>query len=171
LNVLLRQISVRQIHLLILLAVGGIIGYAAYSIKVLGLEACPLCITQQFFYCLIGITAFAAFLHNPRARVYRIYAAIIFTSSIFGAWIAGRQVWLQSLPDDEVPLCGPPLEYILEVFPFGELLNALFMGDGNCAEIPWTFLSASMALWSLLFFIVFFVLSFIVMMRSNSIYR
>lgn len=170
-NVLLRQISVRHIHLLIFLAIGGIIGYAAYSIKVLGLEACPLCITQQFFYCLIGITAFAACLHNPRARVYRIYAAIIFASSTFGVWIAGRQVWLQSLPDDEVPLCGPPLEYILEVFPFGELLNALFMGDGNCAEIPWAFLGASMALWSLLFFIVFFVLSFIVMMRSNSIYR
>ena len=170
-NVLLRQLSVRQIHLLIFLAIGGIIGYAAYSIKVLGLEACPLCITQQFFYCLIGITAFAAFLHNARARVYRVYAAIIFASSAFGVWIAGRQVWLQSLPDDEVPLCGPPLEYILEVFPFGELINALFMGDGNCAEIPWTFLGASMALWSLLFFIVFFVLSFIVMMRSNSIYR
>ena len=170
-NVLLRQFSVRQIHLFIFVAVGAIIGYAAYSIKVLGLEACPLCITQQFFYCLIGVTAFVAFLHNPRARVYRYYAALIFTFSIFGTWIAGRQVWLQSLPEDEVPLCGPPLEYILEVFPFGELLNALFMGDGNCAEIPWTFLGASMALWSLLFFVGFLVLSFIVMMRSNSIYR
>jgi len=171
LNVLLRQLSVRQIHLFIFLAIGGIIGYAVYSIKVLGLEACPLCITQQFFYCLIGISAFAAFLHNPHAKVYRVYAAIIFASSAFGVWISGRQVWLQSLPEDEVPLCGPSLEYILEMFPFGGLLNALFMGDGNCAEIPWTFLGGSMALWSLLFFITFFVLSFIVMMRSNSIYR
>ena len=170
-NVLLRQLSVRQIHLFIFLSIGGIIGYAAYSVQVLGLETCPLCITQQFFYCLIGISAFAAFLHNPHAKVYRVYAAIIFASSAFGVWISGRQVWLQSLPEDEVPLCGPSLEYILEMFPFGELLNALFMGDGNCAEIPWTFFGGSMALWSLLFFITFFVLSFIVMMRSNSIYR
>ena len=170
-GVLFSNFTVRQIHLLIFLSVGGLIGYAAYSIKILGLEACPLCITQQFFYCIIGIIAFSAFLHNPRARVYRIYAGIIFLASGFGTWIAGRQVWLQSLPEDEVPLCGPPLEDILEVFPFADLLNALFMGDGNCAEIPWTFLGASMALWSLLCFIAFLLLSFIVMMRSNSIYR
>ena len=124
----IRQLSARQIYLIIFLAVGGLIGYAAYSIKILGLEPCPLCITQQFFYSIVGITAFIAFNHNPVAIISRFYAAIIFLASAAGIWVAGRQVWLQSLPEDEVPLCGPPLEYILEVFPFGDLLNALFIG-------------------------------------------
>ena len=44
------QLSARQIYLIIFLAVGGLIGYAAYSIKILGLEPCPLCITHPVSY-------------------------------------------------------------------------------------------------------------------------
>ena len=164
----IRQLSARQIYLIIFLAVGGLIGYAAYSMKILGLEPCPLCITQQFFYSIVGITAFIAFNHNPGEIISRLYAAIIFFASAAGIWVAGRQVWLQSLPEDEVPSCGPPLEYILEVFPFGDLLNALFMGDGNCAEIPWQFLGISMAGWSLFWFALFLVLSILVILKSRS---
>ena len=164
----IRQLSARQIYLLIFLAVGGLIGYAAYTIKILGLEPCPLCITQQFFYSIVGITAFIAFTHNPVVIISRFYAAIIFLASAVGLWVAGRQVWLQSLPEDEVPLCGPPLEYILEVFPFGDLLNALFMGDGNCAEILWQFLGLSMAGWSLAWFALFLVLSILLVLKTKS---
>ena len=164
----IQQLSARQIYLIIFLAVGGLIGYAAYSIKILGLEPCPLCVTQQFFYSIVGITAFIAFNHNPVAMISRFYAAIIFLASAAGIWVAGRQVWLQSLPEDEVPLCGPPLEYILEVFPFVDLLNALFIGDGNCAEIPWQFLGLSMASWSLTWFTLFLVLSILIVLKSKS---
>jgi len=164
----IQQLSDRQIYLIIFLAVGGLIGYAAYSIKILGLEPCPLCITQQFFYSIVGITAFIAFNHNPVVIISRFYAAIIFLASAAGVWVAGRQVWLQSLPEDEVPLCGPPLEYILEVFPFGDLLSALFMGDGNCAEIPWKFLGLSMAAWSLAWFALFLVLSILLILKLKS---
>jgi disulfide bond formation protein DsbB len=86
-----------------------------------------------------------------------------------GAWIAGRQVWLQSLPEDEVPLCGPPLEYIIDVFPFSDVLNALFMGDGNCAEIPWQFLGLSMAGWSFIWFGVIIILSLLAIKKSTLI--
>jgi len=164
----IRQLSARQIYLIIFLAVGGLIGYAAYSIKTLGLEPCPLCITQQFFYSIVGITAFIAFNHNPVEIISRFYAGIIFLASAVGIWVAGRQVWLQSLPEDEVPLCGPPLEYIFEVFPFGDLLKALFIGDGNCAEITWQFLGLSMAGWSFIWFTLFLVLSILIVLKSQS---
>ena len=84
-----------------------------------------------------------------------------------GAWISGRQVWLQGLPEDEVPLCGPPLEYIIDVFPFADVLNALFMGDGNCAEIPWQFLGLSMAGWSFIWFVVIISLAIVALVRSK----
>ena len=164
----IRQLSTRQIYLIIFLAVGGLIGYAAYSIKILGLEPCPLCITQQFFYSIVGITAFIAFNHNPVEIISRFYAGIIFLASAAGIWVAGRQVWLQSLPEDEVPLCGPPLEYIFEVFQFGDLLKALFIGDGNCAEITWQFLGLSMAGWSFIWFTLFLVLSILIVLKSQS---
>jgi disulfide bond formation protein DsbB len=164
------KLQARQIHLIIFLLVGSLLGYAAYSIKVLGLEACTLCITQQFFYCLIGVSSFVAFLHNPHSRASKLYSFFIALFAIAGVWISGRQVWLQGLPEDEVPLCGPPLEYIIDVFPFADVLNALFMGDGNCAEIPWQFLGLSMAGWSLIFFIVIVALSLFALIKSNFSY-
>ena len=54
-------------------------------------------------------------------------------------------------------------------FPFGDLLNALFIGDGNCAEIPWQFLGFSMAGWSFIWFTLFLVLSILIVLKSKSI--
>ena len=139
--------------------------------KILGLEPCPLCITQQFLYCVVGLSAFIAYIHNPKLYTYKIYSGVILFVSAFGSWVAGRQLWLQGLPEDQVPLCGPPLEYILEVFPLFDVINTLFMGDGNCAEITWQFLGLSMAGWSLIFFILFMFLSVVVIFKSYSAYR
>ena len=158
----------RQINLVIFLIVGSLLGYAAYSMKILGLEPCTLCITQQFFYCLIGISSFVSFLQNPGVTISRVYSFFISLFAIAGIWISGRQIWLQGLPEDEVPLCGPPLEYIIDVFPFADVLNALFMGDGNCAEIPWQFLGVSMAGWSFIWFLVIFFLSVISLIKSRA---
>ena len=160
--------SSRQINLVIFLIVGSLLGYAAYSMKILGLEPCTLCITQQFFYCLIGISSFVSFLQNPGVTLSRLYSLLISLFAIAGIWISGRQIWLQGLPEDEVPLCGPPLEYIIDVFPFADVLNALFMGDGNCAEIPWQFLGLSMAGWSFIWFLVIFFLSVISLIKSRA---
>ena len=158
----------RQINLVIFLIVGSLLGYAAYSMKILGLEPCTLCITQQFFYCLIGISSFVSFLQNPGVTISRVYSFFISLFAIAGIWISGRQIWLQGLPEDEVPLCGPPLEYIIDVFPFADVLNALFMGDGNCAEIPWQFLGLSMAGWSFIWFLVIFFLSVTSLIKSTA---
>ena len=67
--------------------------------------------------------------------------------------VAGRHVWLQSLPPDQVPACGPSLEYMLDAFPLGKTLKMVFTGSGECAEVDWTFLGLAMPAWSLIFFI------------------
>ena len=164
----LQNFSAKQIHLVIFLIVGSLLGYAAYSMNILGLEPCTLCITQQFFYCLIGASSFIAFLHNPDITRIRVYSLFLSIFALAGIWISGRQVWLQGLPEDEVPLCGPPLEYIIDVFPFADVINALFMGDGNCAEIPWQFFGLSMAGWSFIWFLIIFILSISAFIKSKS---
>ena len=103
-----------------------------------------------------------------QVQLLQLYSFFISLFAIAGIWISGRQIWLQGLPEDEVPLCGPPLEYIIDVFPFADVLNALFMGDGNCAEIPWQFLGLSMAGWSFIWFLVIFFLSVISLIKSRA---
>ena len=76
--------SPRQIHLIIFLIVGSLLGYAAYSMKILGLEPCTLCLTQQFFYCLIGISSFVAFLHNPKINFSKLYSIFLSLFALAG---------------------------------------------------------------------------------------
>src|SRR6185295_6470276 len=66
-----------------------------------------------------------------------------------GAGVAARQVWLQHLPADKVPQCGPDLYFMLENFPFSRTLKTLLSGTGECAAVDWTFLGLSIAEWSL----------------------
>ena len=69
---------------------------------------------------------------------------------------AARQVWLQHLPADKVPQCGPDLFYMLENFPLSRTLQTLVAGTGECAKVDWTFLGLSIAEWSLAWFAALF---------------
>jgi disulfide bond formation protein DsbB len=111
--------------------------------------------TQRIFYCLVGGLAFIAFIQNPAESGRKIYSALITLAACLGAAASGRQVWLQHLPADQVPACGPGLEYMLQTFPFSEVLTTLIRGNGNCAEVQWQFLGFSMPEWSLLCFVLF----------------
>jgi len=67
-----------------------------------------------------------------------------------GAGVAGRQVWLQTLPKDQVPACGPGLDFMLDTFGLGEVLQMVLSGSGECADVAWRFLGLSMPAWVLL---------------------
>lgn len=118
------------------------------------LKPCPLCISQRIALVFAGLAAGIAWLHHPARDGLRIWGTLIALFALAGAALAGRQVWLQSLPPDRVPACGPDVSYILEVFPWQEALALLLRGDGNCAEIDWTFLGLSIAGWTLPAFIL-----------------
>jgi protein dithiol:quinone oxidoreductase len=125
----------------------------------LGLAPCPLCMTQRAAIVLGGGIALLAALHNPAGWGRRAYAALCTLALGLGAAVAGRHVWLQHLPEDQVPACGPSLEYMLETLPFGETFKLVMMGDGNCAETQWTFLGLSIPEQTLLLFLVLLALA------------
>jgi disulfide bond formation protein DsbB len=79
---------------------------------------------------------------------------VLFVIAGIGAAIATRHVWLQHLPKDQVPECGPGLEYMLKKFALGQALEKILSGSGECAEAGWRFLGLSIAGWSLLWFVV-----------------
>jgi len=144
--------SVRQTNFIIFLTCTAMILAAAYMEHVMKMTPCSLCITQRGFVILTGLIALIAALHNPALTGRRVYALLGIISPILGACFAGRQLWLQSLPADQVPACGPGLAYMFEVFPFMEALKLLLQGDGNCAHVD-KILGLSLALWTFIAFI------------------
>lgn len=124
-----------------------------YFQNYLGLAPCPLCMTQRGFIVAAGLMGFAAWLHNPKALGRRIYSGFGFFFAAVGSGVAGRHTWLQSLPADQVPACGPDLSYLFDALPIIEALTVLFRGDGNCADIQWSLLGLSIPGWTLVAFI------------------
>ena len=131
----------------------GLMAYALYAEHVLLLEPCPLCIFQRLGVIAVGIVFLIAALHNPGKTGRRVYAGLIGLASAAGAGVAGWHVYLQSLPPEEVPSCGPGLAYILDTLPLADALSLVFQGSGECATIDWEFLSLSMPTWVLIAFI------------------
>lgn len=130
----------------------GLLGFGLYLEHGTGLEPCPLCIFQRIAYIAVMLIALLAAIHHPAGRGRYVYAALSIITAGTGAGIAGRQTWLQHLPADQVPECGPGLEYMLEVFPLAQALELILKGSGECAEVQWTFLGFSIAEWSLVCF-------------------
>ncbi|MEY8262985.1 MAG: disulfide bond formation protein B, partial [Bermanella sp.] len=79
--------------------------------------------------------------------------------ALLGVFVAGRHVWIQSLPADQVPTCGPSLEYMVETLPWAEVLSVMLRGNGNCADAQWSLLGLSMPMWVLLCFAGFLLLA------------
>jgi disulfide bond formation protein DsbB len=134
----------------LLLAFGYYLQYAR------GLEPCPLCLVQRGFFYAVMAVCVAAALHGPRRRgTTTLYALLMLLFAAGGAAAAGRQVWLQHLPPDKVPQCGPDLFFMLDNFPLSRTLKTLISGTGECAVVDWTFLGLSIAEWSLAWFVAF----------------
>ena len=129
---------------------------ALYFQHVMKLEPCPLCIFQRMFVMGLGVVMLAGALHNPAALWRRIYGVLVGLLAALGIGVAGRHVWLQNLPEDKVPECGPGLDYMLDAFPLTDALQMVFQGSGECAEVKWTFLTLSIPAWTLLIFIGLF---------------
>lgn len=145
--------STRLTFLIIFLGCVGLMLTALYMQYFMDLYPCPLCITQRVFVIAVGVTALIAFIFNPKTLGRRIFAVLGILLAIAGGSFSTRQLWLQSLPEDQVPACGPDIAYLMENFPLMEALSVLLRGDGNCAEVSWTFLGISIPGWTLVAFI------------------
>ena len=118
------------------------------------LEPCPLCIFQRMSFVALAAIALAGAMHNPSAIGRRVYALIGSACALTGCGIAGRHVWLQSLPPDRIPECGPGLDYLVRNFPLTDALKRAFTGSGECATVDWSFLGLSMPAWTLIWFLL-----------------
>lgn len=140
--------SKRALNFAAFLACAGMMAYALYAQHVLLLEPCPLCVLQRV--AVIGSGAaflMLALLGTTSGWLHRSFIGLLGLSLLGGLIVAGRHVWLQHLPPDKVPSCGPGLGYMLDNFPFADTLKMVFMGSGECASVDWSLLGISMPGW------------------------
>tara|TARA_R110002072_G_scaffold84070_1_gene190623 strand:- start:9862 stop:10371 length:510 start_codon:yes stop_codon:yes gene_type:complete len=150
---MLHSLSPRLVFVgLALLAIVSMLFARVYLQGFLGLDACPLCMTQRVFVVSWGVIALIAAVHNSQGLGSRIYAALCGLAAWGGAAVAARHVWLQNLPEDLVPACGPSLDYMLETLPFEDTLSIVLAGDGNCAQVSWSLLGFSIPEQTLILF-------------------
>ena len=150
----LGQATSRKVFAAFALLCGCLVGYAMYAEHVLGLVPCPLCMFQRAAVILFGVVCVVGALHGPSGWGIRVYAVLGLLATGLGAAIAGRHVWLQSLPKDQLPSCAPPLDYMWENFPLGNLLKTVMMTSGECANIDWMLLGFSMPVWTFAAFVL-----------------
>lgn len=125
----------------------ALMGYALYAQHYLMLEPCPLCILQRIAVVGMGLVFLLTALHNPGGVGRFVYALLLVLPMSLGAIVAGRHAWLQMLPEDQVPECGPGLDYMWENFPLADVINMVFRGSGECADVDWQLLGLSMPAW------------------------
>lgn len=137
----------------------GLLAFAAYLQYVENEVPCPLCLVQRAVYGTLALVFLAGAVHAPKGAGTLGYSGIAVLLAGLGATVAGRQVWLQHLPKDRVPACGPGLEYMLRKFPLSDVLTKVFSGSGECAEAGWRFLGLTVAGWSLVWFVLLVILA------------
>ena len=157
----------RAINTLVFLGCGLLLAVALYMEHAMKLEPCPLCILQRVMVIATGVVALIGAIHNPGVTGTRIYGSLQLLTAGIGAALAIRQLWLQHLPEDQVPACGPGLDYLLDVFPLTDVLSMILTGDGSCAEVAWTLFGISIPGWTLLGFCGLIAIGLLLIIRPQ----
>ncbi len=155
-----------QRHYYLLLWTGCclLIAIALYMQYMMDLVPCALCMTQRVFIIAVGVVALVAWLSNASSS--KSFPAIGMILAIIGGGFSIRHIWLQGLPEDLAPACGPTLGYLLENVPFVEALSVLLQGDGNCAESVWSLLGLTIPGWTLVAFVGLFLVNGLILCLS-----
>ncbi len=156
--------SARRTYALIAGVCIVMLAFSQYLQHVVGVEPCPMCIVQRYAFVLVAIVAALCAISANR-RVHIGGAGLLLIFSVFGAYVAARQSWLQWYPP-EVSSCGRDFYGMIETFPLQRAIPMIFRGSGDCSKVDWTFLGGSIANWAFLCFSAFALIALALMSRQ-----
>ena len=140
---------------------GSLLIYALHVEHVDYLMPCNLCILQRVVFVFIGVLFLLASFKPVKHLGRKVLGFLILIASGVGIGIAGRHVWMQGLPPELVPDCGPSLQMMMENSSIWHAVSSVLTASGNCADIQWEFLGMSMPTWTLICFIGLFIYTLI----------
>ena len=138
-----------------------------YLERTLYLDPCPLCILDRVVIMSLGALFLIALVHGPNTILAKFNGVLGIVLSGIGICLASRHIWLQNLPKDQVPECGPGLDFMLDTLPIFEVLKKTLTGSGSCADTNWTFADLTIPEQTLILFVILMVLSVIQTLRSR----
>lgn len=144
----------RKLYLLGFLLCSTMLSIALYMQYVMLLEPCPLCVLQRIAVMAVGGMFLLAFLSDPKLMLSKIFSSLITLLVVAGSVVSARHIWLQNLPPEAVPSCGPGYDFIIGNFPLSDAIGMIFKGSGECAEVSWQFLGLTIPAWTLIAFLV-----------------
>ncbi len=154
----------RRILALVAVACVAMLAFGLYLQHVVGLEPCPMCVVQRYALILVAVAAGITALFQRRAVLIGGSAFMLLFAG-FGAFVAARQSFLQWYPP-EIASCGRDFYGMIETFPLKRAIPMIFKGSGDCTKIDWTFLGASIANWSFLWFAFFAIVALLLIVRQ-----
>ena len=129
-----------------------------YFQRHLYLMPCIMCIAQRYLLALSALSCIAAYAVAKKSVTgYWICIALAIASLLDTIYVASRQLWLQSLPEDLVPACGPSFNWMVETSTLATILEKIFRGDGNCADVDWSLFGISIPGWVVVLCVVLLV--------------
>jgi len=151
----------------LLICVAAMLFAVLYLERTLYLDPCPLCILDRVVIVAMASVFLFAFLFNPTSWLAKLFSALSALLSIVGIGLASRHIWLQNLPKDQVPECGPDLYFMLDTLPLFDVIKNVFTGSGSCADVSWTFAGLSIPEQTLLLFVLLLVVSLVQLIRPR----
>lgn len=143
-----------------------LLGLAEYLEVYKGMIPCPLCMLQRIVLVVLGVMFFIGMIFRmKRIGLFAIGLLSLFTC-IGGILLSGRQVWLQHVPPSSLGECGVSLTYMFHTLPLMDVLKHVWTGGIECSQQGWAFMYLSLAEWSLLGFLGFFVFAVMQLKRS-----
>jgi disulfide bond formation protein DsbB len=138
----------------------ALLSFGFYLEYGLGQMPCLLCQLQRLTMMVMAILFLIAAAHNPQRNGRWIYSGLLLLFSLFGVYLAGRQLWLIAHPPTDLNAqCSPDLTYLISALPLSEALKIILQGTGDCAKVTWSFLSISIPGWSFISFIILSMIS------------
>lgn len=114
---------------------------------------CVMCIQQRVAMMVLTLVALLMLI-LPLSRAWaRLVAAVgVSVPTVFGAYIAAKQIYIQSLPITEQPSCGAPWTFRLRGAPLFDWYEPIIRGTGVCGKVE-KLMGLSLPTWALLFFV------------------
>lgn len=161
------RITFRGLYFIGLICCLFLLGAALFFQLVLGLEPCPLCVLTRMIIIGLAIIYLIGMLHKCKKLGQQLYTLITSSLCLTGLGLSIRHVWIQNLPPDQVPACGPSFDYLVQTMPFTEAIAIILTGSGECAKVDWAFLGGSIPAWMIGVFMGLLALNLAAMIKNN----